>query len=88
MPVGDDWYLNHKGLAKRMMLRQLLNGLAKRTQHSSQHVAILQTPVPLFLLFPGQVCSAILQTPVPLSPLNGTTFQICSKDKVAPLTGL
>ena len=23
-----------------MMLRQLLNGLAKRTQHSSQHVAV------------------------------------------------
>ena len=30
---------------------------------------------------------SILQTPVQLSPLNGTTFQLCSKDKVAPLTG-
>ena len=25
-----------------MMLRQLLNGLAKRTQHSSQHVAVYE----------------------------------------------
>ena len=31
-----------------MMLRQLLNGLAKRTQHSSQHVAVYE-PTPLAL---------------------------------------
>jgi len=28
-----------------MMLRQLLNGLAKRTQHSSQHVAVYEPQV-------------------------------------------
>ena len=42
----------------------------------------------LFLVDDERAGISILQTPVPLSPLNGTTFQLCSKDKVAPLTSL
>ena len=41
-----------------------------------------------FLRMMKEQAFLILQTPVQLSLLNGTTFQLCSKDKVAPLTGL
>ena len=99
-----------------MMLRQLLTGLAKRTQHSSQHVAVYEPQASgalgrrpkismedfewyryrrrriaafslgLLLADDEKAGISILQTLVPLSPLNGTTFQLCSKNKVAPLS--